>query len=112
LEGSAATALIKKTWKHGGDRNSILKTIRNGIPGTEMAKWAGTLSAKEIEAVTDFILKAQESPEVVKKNEQPLTVATKEYTLRIEKLITHGIKQPLGNRVCGCYPCLDYRQDR
>jgi glucose/arabinose dehydrogenase len=61
-----------------------------------MAKWEGTLSAKEIEAVTDFILKAQESPEVVKKNEQPLTVATKEYTLRIEKLITQGLNSPWG----------------
>ena len=48
LQGSRASAFIKKTWKYGGDRNSILNNIRHGIPGTEMAKWEGTLSAKEI----------------------------------------------------------------
>src|SRR5687768_12992215 len=42
LQGSIASPLIKKTWKYGGDRNSILKTIRNGIPETTMARWEGT----------------------------------------------------------------------
>lgn len=41
LQGSVAPSLMKKEWKHGGDRNSILKTIRNGIPKTQMIKWEG-----------------------------------------------------------------------
>ena len=49
LQGSVASPLIKKAWKYGGDRNSILRTIRNGIPETTMARWEGTLSAKESE---------------------------------------------------------------
>ncbi|ADB39400.1 PQQ-dependent sugar dehydrogenase [Spirosoma linguale] len=96
LQGSAGPALIKKEWKHGGDRNSLLKTIRNGVPSTEMIKFEGVLSAKEIEAVTDFILNAQTSPELVKKTDLPLRVDTKLYKLRIEKLVTEGLTNPWG----------------
>ena len=46
LQGSVAPPLIKKDWKHGSDRNSILNTIRNGVPQTEMMKWEGVLSAR------------------------------------------------------------------
>ncbi len=96
LKGSAGPALIKKEWKHGGDRNSLLRTIRHGIPSTEMMKFEGVLSAKEIEAVTDFILNVQTAPELVKKAELPLQVDTKLYKLKIEKLITEGLTSPWG----------------
>ncbi|QMW04169.1 PQQ-dependent sugar dehydrogenase [Spirosoma foliorum] len=96
MQGSVAPALIKKDWKHGGDRNSILNTIRNGIPKTEMIQWEGTLSSAQIEAVTDYILKAQTNPEIVRKNELPLKVKTKLYSLKIEKLVTEGLKGPWG----------------
>jgi aldose sugar dehydrogenase len=96
LQGSSASPLIKKTWKHGGDRNSILKSIRNGIPGTEMAKWEGTLSAGEIEAVTNYVLKAQVGPLAKTETKKPLTVNTQLYKLKIEKVFTQGIKTPWG----------------
>ena len=96
LQGSIAPALLKKDWKHGGDRNSILNTIRNGIPFTEMMKFDGVLSARQIEAVTEYILKAQTSPEMVRTNELPLQINTKLYSLRIEKLVTEGLKGPWG----------------
>jgi glucose/arabinose dehydrogenase len=96
LQGSRASPLVKKTWMNGGDRNSILKTIRNGIPGTEMAKWEGILSTNEIEAVTDYIINMQAKP--IRKNEtrKPLTVDTKLYKLKIEKVFTQGINTPWG----------------
>ena len=96
LQGSVAPALIKKQWKHGGDRNSLLRTIRNGIPSTEMVRFEGVLSAKEIETVTDFILKAQTSPSVVENIDLPLAVKVKDYTLRIERLVTEGLSGPWG----------------
>lgn len=96
MQGSVATALIKKDWKHGSDRNSIIKTIRDGVPDTVMAKWGSILSAKQIEAVTDFIIKAQTSPELAKQAAKPLTVSTKHYKLKIEKLITTGVNGPWG----------------
>lgn len=96
LQGSVAPSLMKKAWKHGSDRNSILKTIRNGIPKTEMIKWEGALSSTQIEAVTDFILKAQTAPEIVRTLELPLEVKTKRYSLKIEKVVSEGLKGPWG----------------
>lgn len=96
LQGASATALIKDSWKHGSDRASILRTIRNGVPKTEMIKWSGVLPDKDIEAVVDYIVKAQHSPQIVKKEKKPLVVKTSLYTLRIQELITRGIKDPYG----------------
>ena len=96
LQGSRASPLVKKTWMNGGDRNSILKTIRNGIPGTEMVKWEGILSTNEIEAVTDYIINMQAKPIGKNETRKPLTVDTKLYKLKIEKVFTQGINTPWG----------------
>ena len=96
LQGGAASPLIKKEWKHGGSRKSILHTVRNGIPGTEMAKWTGTLSDKQIQAVTDFILVAQKKSTAKTASVKPLTVQTSLYKLRIEKLVTSKLQTPWG----------------
>src|SRR4030095_9318021 len=77
LQGGAASALIKETLKYGNDRASILKNIRNGIPTTEMMKFSETLSDREIEEVTDYILEVRESPQTVKVDVKPLQVNTK-----------------------------------
>ena len=90
LQGASASALIKLVMKHGSDRNSLLKTIRDGIPNTEMIKWDSTISDKDIEAVTDFILQVRENPQTVKVEDKPLQVETKLYKLRIERIISSG----------------------
>jgi len=59
MEGGRASALIKDKWKYGGDRQSINKSIREGIPNTEMIRWEGILPAERIEKLTDYILKSQ-----------------------------------------------------
>lgn len=38
-------------WKYGGDLESVKRTIENGVPGTAMIAWKGTLSDAEITAV-------------------------------------------------------------
>jgi cbb3-type cytochrome c oxidase subunit III len=38
-------------WKYGGDLASLTKTINEGVPGTAMIAWKGTLTDAEIEAV-------------------------------------------------------------
>ncbi|MBA2565706.1 MAG: c-type cytochrome [Gemmatimonadetes bacterium] len=38
-------------WKYGGDLASVTNTINNGIPGTAMIAWKGTLTDAEIQAV-------------------------------------------------------------
>lgn len=97
LEGAAAPALVVKELKHGADRKSIYNSIHNGIPGTEMIKWSGIISDKQIDAITDYILEVRDSPELAKvKTEKPLEIHTKIYRLRIEQLITKGIERPWG----------------
>lgn len=96
LQGGAASPLIKKEWKHGGTKKAIMTTIRNGVKGTEMASWKGTLSEKQMQAVADFIIAARKHP--VAKNEfnKPLVVQTSGYRLKIERLITTDLHTPWG----------------
>jgi glucose/arabinose dehydrogenase len=96
MQGGVASALIKERWTYGGDRNSIIKTIADGIPSTNMISWKSALSTKEIEAVTDYILQAQASPNIAKNDNQPVIVNTKLYTLKVETLVTEGLDTPWG----------------
>lgn len=104
MEGSSASALIKKTWVHGNSKKAITKSIREGIPGTEMARWEGVLSNKDIQAVAEYIIRAQskkvqqgpktsKTPIVV---EKPLVLKTKHYNLEVQKLITQELNGPWG----------------
>lgn len=94
MQGSVASALVKNKWSYGNDRNSIIKTITDGIPSTNMISWKDALSPKEIQAVADYILQAQKSPGGIKSVDKPQTVSTKMYTLKVEKLITQGLDAP------------------
>jgi glucose/arabinose dehydrogenase len=98
LQGGSASALVKQTWKYGGDKKSITKSIANGIKGTTMMKWQGALSQKEIAAVTDFIIEAQKKPLTVKPIEAPKEkiLETKDYKLTVETLISEGLGTPWG----------------
>lgn len=69
LEGAKASPLIKSSWQFGSDRNSIIKVIRDGIPNTDMPKWSEILSADEIRATADFIIKSQKKKPSTKKKD-------------------------------------------
>ena len=96
MQGSVASTLIKSTWKYGSDRNSIIRNITHGIPSTTMISWKDALSSKEIESVTDYILKAQTSSEAIETVDKPLTVNTKLYSLNIERYVIEGLDGPWG----------------
>ncbi|MBE8970912.1 PQQ-dependent sugar dehydrogenase, partial [Nostocales cyanobacterium LEGE 12452] len=101
LEGSIATALIKKEWKHGGDKQSLVKTISKGIPSTEMIGWESVLSKEQIDEIASVIVSAQTSPDLIKNLDLPLSVKTRNYNLKIEKLVTGGITGPWGLEFVG-----------
>ena len=94
--GKCCVSLDKKEWKHGGSRKSILNTIRNGIPRTEMVSWKETLSDKQIQAVTNFILASQKKPLSNKELKKPLVVQTADYKLKIENLVNSRLQTPWG----------------
>jgi mono/diheme cytochrome c family protein len=62
MEGERATPLIKTTWKYGNTRSAMIKNISSGIPDTEMPKWEGPLTTKQIESLADYILSLQKKP--------------------------------------------------
>ena len=43
-------------WKYGGDLSSVKNTINNGVPGTAMIPWKGTLTDAEIDAVARHVI--------------------------------------------------------
>jgi glucose/arabinose dehydrogenase len=95
LEGNSASALVKKNWIYGSGFDAIFKTIKMGVPKTEMIGWSKVLKDGEIKAVADFILSAQESTPDAKKT-LPAIIITKDYTLNIEKLVTQDLQTPWG----------------
>jgi cytochrome c len=42
-------------WKQGGSLAEIESTIRNGVPGTAMVGWAGTLTDEETKSVAEYV---------------------------------------------------------
>ena len=95
LQGNSATGLIKETWTYGRSHGAIVKNIKYGIAEAEMPAWKAVLSDEQINAVADFIVASQETPpDAVRPLPSELT--TEDYTLRVEQLVTDGIKTPWG----------------
>jgi hypothetical protein len=95
LEGASASKLIKKDWLYGKGRAAIHKNIKYGIPKTEMIGWGKVLKEKELKAVVDFIVAAQ-GKKPLPKTLIPRLITTKDYVLKIEKLVSAGLQTPWG----------------
>ena len=50
------TNLAEGPFKHGGDFDSWKAVVANGVPGTAMAPWSGTLSEDQINDVTAYAI--------------------------------------------------------
>ena len=95
LQGNTASKLVKTDWNYGRGKGAIIRNIRYGIAKTEMAAWGDVLKNEEINAVADFIIASQEvSPNAVRPIPEKLT--TREYVLKVEKLVTSGLTTPWG----------------
>jgi glucose/arabinose dehydrogenase len=95
LEGNSAGKLIKQEWIDGKGRDTIHRTIKNGVPNTEMVGWSSVLKEEQIRAVVDFILEAQEKKSD-SKTPIPQRITTKDYVLKIEKIVVEGLETPWG----------------
>lgn len=96
MEGNSATKLIKTKWIYGAGRKAIFRNIKSGIPNTEMKGWGNVLKDQQINALTNFIIDSQNKPGQSKKDTIPAKIVTKDYVLKVEKLITKGITTPWG----------------
>jgi glucose/arabinose dehydrogenase len=85
LEGNSATALIKGKWQHGATYNAIFRSIKFGVPKTDMKGWSGVLKDNQISSLANFIISSQKAP-AKKAASIPLKIVTKDYILKIEKI--------------------------
>ncbi|MDO8544183.1 MAG: PQQ-dependent sugar dehydrogenase [Opitutaceae bacterium] len=53
--GNKVPSLLDDEWLHGGDDESIARSIRNGYPEKEMPVWSATMPEKEIRAMVIYI---------------------------------------------------------
>jgi glucose/arabinose dehydrogenase len=95
LQGGSVGTLIKTDWTYGRGKGAMIRNIRFGIPGTEMAAWGNVLSDKQIRAVADYVIEAQDTPPQAERP-IPSELTTEKYTLEVEELVTEGLKTPWG----------------
>ncbi|HEX6225179.1 MAG TPA: PQQ-dependent sugar dehydrogenase [Chryseolinea sp.] len=95
LQGASAAPLIKTDWIYGRSKGMIFRNIKFGIPGTEMIGWGKALNEEQITAVTDFVMASQTLPPDARRP-VPGTLKTKDYTIKVEELVTTGIRTPWG----------------
>ena len=61
LGGGSASSLIDDNWLHGGSDESIMRSIRDGAPGTAMPAWKSVLSAAQIRSLVILLREQRES---------------------------------------------------
>ncbi len=57
--GNKVPSLLDDEWLHGGDDESIARSIRNGYPEKEMPVWSATMPEKEIRAMVIYLREQQ-----------------------------------------------------
>lgn len=93
LEGNSAGTLIKPKFKNTGSRATIISTIIKGVPNTDMVAWGNVLTQKEIAMLADFIVSSQNRPPA-KREVIPDRIVTKDYAIKVEKLVTTDLQTP------------------
>lgn len=58
-EGKVGPNLADEYWLHGGDVQSIFKTIKYGVPSKGMVAWQNSLNGGQIQEISSFILSLQ-----------------------------------------------------
>ncbi|HVG14278.1 MAG TPA: PQQ-dependent sugar dehydrogenase [Chitinophagaceae bacterium] len=93
MEGNSGPKLIKETWTHGGTAAAIFKSIKSGIPKTEMKGWATVLKDNQIKTLVNYILSSQKSPPKAARV-IPSKIRTESYTLLLEKIDSGHTRTP------------------
>lgn len=54
--GDIGPNLTDDYWKHGGSMTDVYKVVKNGVTGTNMVAWGGTMSAEKMRNVSSYLL--------------------------------------------------------
>lgn len=95
LEGNSAPALIKTKWTHGSTEKAIFKSIKSGIPNTEMKGWGNVLKDNQINTLVNYIKASQKGPPKAAAS-IPSKIVTQDYVLKVEKIDSGHTSTPWG----------------
>ncbi|MDA0196647.1 MAG: PQQ-dependent sugar dehydrogenase [Bacteroidetes bacterium] len=94
MQGSLAAPLIKTDWIYGRGKGNMMRNVRYGIAGTQMAEWDQVLTREQISDVVDYIFESQDVPPSAERS-IPDQIETENYVLKIEKF-GKGLSKPWG----------------
>lgn len=95
MEGGQAPSMLDDEWAHGGDDESLARSIRVGTPEKGMPPWGAVLSEPEIRAMVIFIreqrAKAQATP--IAKPAESITVDSQLHDYQLNTWVD-GLSDP------------------
>lgn len=97
MQGAQAPSMLDDVWTHGGDDESIARSIRNGFPDKGMPAWSAALPEKDIRAMVIFIreqrAKAQKEGTVFAKPADSITVKSELHSYQLNTWVD-GLNDP------------------
>jgi len=97
LEGGKGPSLVAGAWKHGGDHDSLRRSIRDGYPASEMPAFAAAVDEAETQALIAFIqeaaTRAADPAPATEKILPDGVVRSEEHAFRIE-VVAGGLDVP------------------
>ena len=113
-KAAARRACSMRRWMHGDDDESIRKTIHDGIAGTEMVGFEGSLSDSKSGSLSAYLRtqgarRSKANPTYVPDPDGQIIKSEKQ-TFKIE--VVAGNSRRLGSRVPARRPAADYRAAR
>ncbi|MEO7411887.1 MAG: PQQ-dependent sugar dehydrogenase [Opitutaceae bacterium] len=91
MEGAQAPSMLDDVWAHGGDDESLARSIRNGFPEKGMPAWSAALPEKEIRAMVIFIREqraiAAKAGSIVAKPVESITVKSELHSYQLNTWI-------------------------
>jgi glucose/arabinose dehydrogenase len=97
LEGGLAPSMLDDDWVHGGDDDSLARSIRDGFPESGMPPWSGLLSEEEVRALVIFIreqrARAQQEQAQVAKPAESIAVKSQLHSYQLNTWVG-GLDDP------------------
>ena len=92
LDGGMSQSLLDGNWQFGGERRTIFRWIKFGLPHVGMPSWQSVMSDDEIYEIVDFILE-EEKRRGITKPPIPDSIEVRDYVVNVEKYV-EGLEIP------------------
>jgi aldose sugar dehydrogenase len=97
MEGAQAPSMLDDVWTHGGDDESLVRSIRTGYPEKGMPGWSTVLSEKDTRAMVIFIheqrARAKKEQTTFVKPAESITVQSQLHSYQVNTWVS-GLDDP------------------